>query len=79
MKICLDPPYNTSIELDNGEDFQKVLEENGLRIRAIRFHEVEAGKIPSIIFETILVGNTGFVIDLPDELCGVKVMKEEEK
>lgn len=79
MKIFLNPPYNTRVELDNGEDFLKVLHENGLGLRAIRFFKVEVGEIPSITFETILTRSKDTMIEVPDELCGVKVLKEEEK
>ncbi len=80
MKITLNPlSNNTKVELDNGEDFLKILNENGLGLKAIRFHGVEVGKIPSIVFETILNKRKDTLIELPDELCGVKVAKEEEK
>ena len=79
MKIFLNAPCNAKVELDNGEDFLKVLAEGGLGLTAIRLSGAKVGEIPSIVFETILMGGKDTLIDIPDELCSVRVMKEVKK
>ena len=79
MIINISTPCNAEVTTDDGKDFIKILGEHGLLLKEIKFHDVEVGKIPIISFEVFPASGHEVKIEVPNELCEIRVKPMERK
>lgn len=73
MIISISTSCNAEVTTDDGKDFVEILREHGLLLKEIKFHDVEAGKVPVISFEVFPTPGREIKIEVPKELCEVRI------